>query len=269
MAFSSSPFPSPFLTWISAGALVQTPTNWDDEQMARFVQVEELFKGRHFDREIVVLCVRWYLSFKLSYRDLVAMMIERGISLAHTTIMRWVLHYTPEFEKRWNRYARSVGGSWRCDETYIKVKGALLYLYGAVDKADKTVEFYLSRTRDVNAARTFLSKAIRNQRMPTKITLDAYAASHRAVADLKESGELLKRVQVRSNKYLNNLIEQDHRQVKQRLRPMLGLKSFPTAAVVISGIELAEKIKKGQYKIGQLGGRAATMAAIWQAALAP
>ena len=90
----------------------------------RFVHIEELFKGRHFDQEIVVLCVRWYLSYKLSYRDLVAMMGERGIAVAHTTILRWVQHYTPDFEKRWNRYARSVGGSWRCDETYIKVKGA-------------------------------------------------------------------------------------------------------------------------------------------------
>jgi transposase-like protein len=147
-------------------------------------------------------------------------------------------------------------------------EGTWVYLYRAVDKAGKTVEFYLSRTRDVNAARTFLCRAIKNQRMPTKITLDAYAASHRAVADLKVNGELSNRVQVRSSKYLNNLIEQDHRRVKQRLRPMLGLKSFRTAAVVISGIELAEKIRKGQYKIGKLGGQTATMPAIWQAALA-
>ena len=236
--------------------------------MPRFVPSEQLFKGRHFDQEVVILCVRWYLSFKLSYRDLVAMMAERGISLAHTTILRWVQHYSPAFEKRWNRYARAVGGSWRCDETYVKVKGAWMYLYRAVDKAGKTVEFYLSRSRDVNAAKAFLRKAMKNQRMPTKITLDAYAASHRAVADLKASGELPERVRVRSNKYLNNLIEQDHRRVKQRLRPMLGLKSFRTAAVVISGIELAEKIRKGQYKIGKLGGRTATMPAIWLAALA-
>ena len=240
----------------------------DDEQMTRFVSVEELFKGRHFDGEIVVLCVRWYLSFKLSYRDLVTMLLDRGIELAHTTILRWVQHYTPEFEKRWNRYARSVGGSWRCDETYVKVKGAWVYLYRAVDKEGKTVDFYLSRARDVNAARAFLRKAIRSQRMPAKITLDACAASHRAVADLQETGELSKRVRVRSNKYLNNLIEQDHRRVKQRLRPMLGLKSFRTAAVVISGIELIEKIRKGQYKVSKLGGRMPTMAAIWQAALA-
>jgi transposase-like protein len=97
----------------------------------------------------VVLCVRWYLSYKLSYRDLVAMMGERGMAVAHTTILRWVQHYTPDFEKRWNRYARSVGGSWRCDETYIKVKGAWVYLYRAVDKAGKTVDFCLSLNRDV------------------------------------------------------------------------------------------------------------------------
>jgi len=142
--------------------------------MPRFVHIEELFKGRHFDQEIVVLCVRWYLSYKLSYRDLVAMMGERGIAVAHTTILRWVQHYTPDFEKRWNRYARSVGGSWRCDETYIKVKGAWLYLYRAVDKAGKTVDFYLSRNRDVAAAKAFLRKAMGQQRLPTKITLDAY-----------------------------------------------------------------------------------------------
>ncbi len=145
------------------------------------------------------------------------MMGERGISLAHTTILRWVQHYTPEFVKRWNRYARPVGGSWRCNETYIKVKGAWVYLYRAVDKAGKTVGFYLSRTRDVNAAKTFLRKAIKEQRIPTKITLDAYAASHRAVSDLKGTGELPKRVRVRSSKYLNHTIEQDHRRVKHDL----------------------------------------------------
>ena len=126
--------------------------------MPEFVPAEELFKGRHFDREIVILCVRWYLSYKLSYRDLVAMMSERGISMAHTTILRWVQHYSPEFEKRWRRYARAVGGSWRCDETYIKVKGAWVYLYRAVDKGGQTVDYYLSRNRDVNAAKAFLQK---------------------------------------------------------------------------------------------------------------
>jgi transposase-like protein len=161
-----------------------------------------------------------------------------------------------------------VGGSWRCDETYIQVKGRWLYLYRAVDQAGKSVDFYLRRNRDVAAAKAFLRKAMRHQRTSTKITLDAYAASHRAVADLKRAGELPKRVRVRSSKYLNNIIEQDHRRVKHRLGPMLGLKSFRTAAVVIRGMELAEKIKKGQFQIGKLGGPTATMPEIWRAAVA-
>jgi transposase-like protein len=183
-------------------------------------------------------------------------------------LLRWVHHYTPEFQKRWNRFARTVGGSWRMDETYIKVRGQWKYLYRAVDKQGLAVDFDLSAKRDVNAAKTFLCKAVKNQRVPTQITLDGYAASHRAVADLKQRGILPKRVKVRSSKYLNNIVEQDHRRGKQRLRPMLGWKSFRTAAIVISGLELIEKIKKGQFKIGKLGGRTARMPEIWQAALA-
>src|SRR3954447_20578486 len=240
----------------------------EDRLMSQLVPLEELFKGRHFDQEIVVLCVRWYLSFQLNSRDLAAMIGEHGLPIAHTTILRWVQHYTPEFEKRWQRYARPVGGSWRMDETYVKVGGEWMYLYRAVDQVGQTVEFHLSRRRDRNAAKTFLRKAMRNQRVPTKITLDASAASHRAVADLKESGELPRHVQVRTSKYLNNRIEQDHRRIKQRLRPMLGLKSFRTATVVIRGIELAEKIKKAQFTIGKLGGQTAPMPEIWRLALA-
>jgi transposase-like protein len=160
----------------------------DDEKMQQFVPIEDLFKGRHFDRQIIVLCVRWYTSFKLSLRDLVIMMADRGISVTHTTILRWVQHYLPEFEKRWRRYARPVGGSWRMDETYIKVHGQWVYLYRAVDKAGQTVDFYLSRNRDVNAAKSFLRSAMKNTRVPMKITLDAYAASHRAVREMKEDG---------------------------------------------------------------------------------
>ena len=154
------------------------------------------------------------------------------------------------------------------DETYIKVGGEWMDLYRAVDKAGKTVDFQLSRKRDVNAAKAFLRKAMKGQRTPMKITLDAYAASHRAVAEWKGNGELPKRVPVRTSKYLNNLVEQDHRRVKQRMRPMLGLKSFRTAAVVISGIELAEKIKKEQFQMSRLGGPTATMPKVWQVALA-
>ena len=120
-----------------------------------------------------------------------------------------------------------------------------MYLYRAFDKAGQTVDFFLSRNRDVNAAKSFLRSAMKNARVPTKITLDAYAASHRAVREMKEDGELPGRVKVRSSQYLNNLVEQDHRRVKQRIRPMLGFKRFDNAVVTISGIDLAERIKKG------------------------
>ncbi len=136
--------------------------------------------------------------------------------LVHTTILRWVQRYVPEFEKRWSRYARAVGGSWRCDETYIRVKGRWTYLYRAVDKVGRTVDFYLSETRDVNAAKHFFRQAMKSVGPPRVITLDAYAASHRAVRELKAEGRLPRRVRVRSSKYLNNRIEQDHRCIKQR-----------------------------------------------------
>ena len=236
--------------------------------MQLLVPVEDLFKGRHFDGQVIILCVAWYTSFKLSLRDLVILMADRGISVTHTTILRWVQRYLPEFEKRWRRYSRPVGGSWRMDETYIKVHGQWVYLYRAVDKAGQTVDFFLSRNRDVNAAKSFLRGAMKNTRVPTKITLDAYAASHRAVREMQADGELPRRVKVRSTQYLNNLVEQDHRRVKQRIRPMLGFQRFDNAAITISGIELAEKIKKGQFKTGKLGGCNATMSELWNAALA-
>jgi transposase-like protein len=137
-----------------------------------------------------------------------------------------------------------------------------------VDKAGRTVDLYLSGNREVNAAKDFLRSAMKKARKPTKITLDAYAASHRAVREMKEAGELSKRVRVRSSQYLNNLIEQDHRRVKQRIRPMLGFKRFDNTEVTISGIELAEKIKKGQFKTGKLRIRKTTMSELWSAALA-
>ena len=154
--------------------------------MGELKGIRELFEGRHFDREVVILCVRWYLRFKLSLRDLVEMMAERGLSIAHTTIMRWVRHYAPEFEKRWQRFAREVGRSWRVDETYVKIRGEWCYLYRAVDRAGRTVDFRLSTRRDVAAAKAFFRKAVKGQRRaPETITLDDYAASHRAVRELR------------------------------------------------------------------------------------
>src|SRR5246127_2463318 len=154
----------------------------------------DLFKGGHFDQGIIVLCVRWYLGYKLSSRDLVQMMAERGIALTHTTSLRWVQRFVPEFEKRWSQYSRPVGRSWRCDETYIKVNGRWTYLYRAVNKQARTVDFLLSERRDVAAAKRFFSKAMKKHGTPRVITLDAYAASHRAITELKSAGTIARRV---------------------------------------------------------------------------
>ncbi len=206
--------------------------------------VEDLFKGRDFEREIIVLCVRWCLRYELSFRDLVEMMAERGLSLAPTTIMRWVQRYVPEFEKRWSRFARQVGGSWRVDETYVKIEGRWVYLYRAVDKAGKTVDFLLRAKRDVAAAKAFFRRAFTSQgRLPRKITLDGYQASHRAARELLAQHRGGARTRIRSSKYLNNLIEQDLRSIKLRLGPMLGFKRFRHAAITIAGVELMHRIR--------------------------
>jgi len=227
-----------------------------------------LFKRCHFDSAIILLCVRWYLTYKLSSRDLVAMMAERNVDVAHTTILRWVQRYVPEFEKRWQRYARPVGTSWRVDETYIKVKGRWVYLYRAVDKAGQTVDFLLSPHRDIAAAKRFFQQAVEKRGMPEKVTLDGSAASHEAVAELQEEDTLPLGLTVRTNKYLNNIIEQDHRRIKQRVAPMLGFKRFDHAAVTLTGIELVHQIKKGQFNLVAICSPAARTPHAWEAVLA-
>ena len=230
--------------------------------------IPTLFKGRHFDRLLITQAVRWYITYKLSYRDVCSLMAERGVTVVHTTVMRWVQRYVPVFEKRWMKYARPTGSSWRVDETYIRVKGRWTYLYRAVDKQGRTVDFLLSEKRDTAAAKRFFIKAIENNEAPAKITLDGYEASHRAVAELKAEGVLPESVEVRTSKYLNNLVEQDHRRVKQRYYPMLGFKSFSNAAVTLSGIELAQKIRKGQFNTSSISQAGAVVPQVWEAVLA-
>jgi transposase-like protein len=228
----------------------------------------ELFKGRHFNHLLIIQAVRWYVTYKLSYRDVCDLMEERGVSVVHTTVLRWVQCFVPAFEKLWKKYARPVGSSWRVDETYINVKGQWRYLYRAVDKQGQTVDFLLTKNRDQAAAVCFFKKAIDNNEAPEKITLDGSQASHQAVAELKAEGVLPAQTLVRTNKYLNNMIEQDHRRVKQRCYPMLWFKAFGNAEVTLSGIELANKIKKGQFDTSEIAGPGAMILQVWEAVLA-
>lgn len=179
-------------------------------------------------------------------------MAERGTRVSHTTILRWVIRYVPEFEKRWNRWARRVNSSWRVDETYILVRARWHYLYRAVDKYGKTVDFLLRPDRSTAAAQAFFRKALNTSlpRWPRKVTLDGYKSSHQALRLLRRKNPKWKYVRIRKIPYLNNIVQQDHRAIKRRCSWMTGFKSALNAAITISGIELAHRIRKRQFSFG-------------------
>jgi transposase-like protein len=209
---------------------------------------KNLFKGRQFTAEIILWAVRWYLQFPISYRDLERMFSDRGIQVDHTTLFRWIQAYAPELEKRIRSHLRMTNGSWRVDETYIRVKGECVYLYRAVDAAGQTIDFLLSPKRDAAAARRFFRKALKQTHTvnPRTITVDKNAAYPLATRAMKRDGELWRFAKLPQVKFLNNIVEQDHRRIKRLARPGLGFKSFVTATQTIAGYEAMAMIRKGQ-----------------------
>ena len=194
---------------------------------------------------------------------------ELGVLVAPSTIF-WVVRYAEAFSRLWRPFERPVGGSWRCDETYIKVGGQWMYLYRAVDECGRTVESHLSRTRDIAAARAFFRKALKRHGQPRTITLDGFEPSHAALRRMGMRNEFNYRwenqVKIRCCPYLNNIVEQDHRRVKSRIQPMLGFKKFSNARRVLIGIEFVYKILKGQFCVPTHFGR--NPGSIWRTALA-
>lgn len=208
--------------------------------------VRRVLKRLHYPLDVMLLCVRWYVAYPLSLRNLEEMMSERGLLVDHSTVHRWALKLLPILGKLFRQRKRPVGRSWRMDETYIKINGQWRYLYRAVDKDGDTVDFLLRAHRDKVAARRYFEKAIRNNGEPGTVTIDKSGANLAALEDINAARE--QPIKVRQVKYLNNIVEQDHRAIKRRTRPMMGFKSFRCARILLGGIELAHMIAKGQMK---------------------
>jgi transposase, IS6 family len=208
-----------------------------------------LFRGRHFRSEVIILCLRWYLRYPLSYRDLEEMMTERGLSVDHSTVARWVLHYGSILNQRMRCEMRPSTRSWRVDETYVRVAGRWAYLYRAVDSAGNTIEFLLSPQRDLVAAKGFLRLALSAvQTRPRVINVDGHPAYASAIGELKRTGELGRNCRCRQSQYMNNIIEQNHRFVKKRVVTSQGFRSADGAISSIAGYEAMNIIRKGQIR---------------------
>jgi transposase-like protein len=185
-------------------------------------------------------------NHSLSYRDIEELMRERGVEIDHATVQRWVVKYTPILEIEFRKIKKTVGTSWRMDETYIKVKGIWYYLYRAVDKEGNTIDFLLTRKRDKKAAKRFLIKAVTHNGIPDKITIDGSAANKAAIEEFNSDNDTT--IEVRQVKYLNNIVEQDHRSIKRITNPMLGFKSFDSASITLNGIEIVHMLRKRQIQ---------------------
>ncbi|MFL6333356.1 MAG: IS6 family transposase [Pyrinomonadaceae bacterium] len=208
------------------------------------------FKWRHFEPSIILLCVRWYCRYQLSYRDVEEMMHERGLAVDHTTVFRRVQRYAPEINKRMRPHLPMSGTSYRIDETYVKVSKEWKYLYRAVDSHGQMIEFMLSAKRDVPAAKRFFKKMMRaeHRRLPFSISVDKNAAYPVAFSTSQAERIVPKDCKLRRVKYLNNVIEQDHRFIKKKVRASQSFKSFHAAERTLEGIEAMNMMRKGQVK---------------------
>ena len=214
-----------------------------------------MFKGRHFDRSVILLSVRWYLAYNLSLRDLEEMVAERGVSVDHSTVHWWVVDFSPELLERFNQRKRAVSRIWHMDETYIRLRDQRMYLYRAIDDVGDTIEFYLSQHRDLPSAKHFLHKALTRHGRPDRIVIDGSQTNLEAIRSCDAESRLrdrsrrtLKPIRIRKSQYLNNRIEPDHRHVKRRIRAMLGFKSAATAEIILSGIEMIHMMRKRQAR---------------------
>jgi putative transposase len=206
--------------------------------------LRKVIKRMHYPLEVMLICVRWYAAYPLSLRHIEEMMAERGVSVDHATVHRWSIKILPVLVAVFRRRKRPVGMSWRMDETYIKVGGEWKYLYRAVDRAGATIDFLLRAHRDYAAARQFFQRAIELHGVPQTITIDKSGANTAAIEGMRaDSGA---GIVLRQSKYLNNIVEQDHRAIKKITRPMMGFKSFRCASILLAGIETMHMIKKGQ-----------------------
>ncbi|WP_299951984.1 IS6 family transposase [uncultured Ruegeria sp.] len=208
------------------------------------------FKSAHFPKEVILYAVFFYLRYGVSYRDLEEIMAERGVDLDYATLNRWVSRYASLVADASRYRKRPTDRSWRMDETSVKVKGEWVYLYRAIDKFGKTLDFMLPTRRNKAAATKFFARALEVNGLPRKIVIDKIGAN---TAGIKAINNVLKGfgcpipIEMVRRKYLNNIIEKDHRFIKRRIRPMLGFKSFTSAASVLAGIELVNMIRKGQF----------------------
>lgn len=212
------------------------------------------FSGRWYSKEIILQALRLYLSYSLSYRDVEEIMAERGAAVDHSTIQRWVERYAKDLETvfRHNYRKHKIYVSWRMDETYVKHKGKWVYLYRAIDKDGDTLEFMVSEKRDEASATKFFKKAIGMYGLPEKVTVDKSGANEAALIYLNCLLFLLGVwshiwIDIRQMKFLNNRIEQDHRNIKRRTNPMLGFKSLGSMESTIAGYELINMLRKGQH----------------------